>query len=114
MKDFKLTQAIADMEDMPIVMMACNVQKMDGVLGFSDTATDIHAMYIRPKSMKPNYTKCHVKVLNIGDTSNQSSSDTSLFKDAGRLNSFWNSLESNSKSLKVCNVHGLSFLAVIF
>ena len=86
---------------MTLLLMVANVQNRDDKLGFSDTATDVLALDIVPNE-KPFYKKCHVKVLNIGDTSNQSSnSANSLFKDAGRVNGFWNTLESHSKNIEV-------------
>ena len=86
---------------MTLLLMSANVQNRDDKLGFSDTATDVLALDIVPNE-NPWYKKCHVKVLNIGDTSNQSSnSANSLFKDTGRVNGFWNTLESRSKNIKV-------------
>ena len=53
---------------MTLLLMVANVQNRDDKLGFSDTATDVLALDIVPNE-KPFYKKCHVKVLNIGDTS---------------------------------------------
>ena len=86
---------------MTLLLMSANVQNRDDKLGFSDTATDVLALDIVPNE-NPWYKKCHVKVLNIGDTSNQSSnSANSLFKDTGRVSGFWNVLESHSKKIEV-------------
>ena len=89
---------------MSLLLMAANVQFRDEKLGFSDTATDVQALHIKPndKTLK----RCHVKVLNIGDTSNQASNNaSSLFKDArGKVNGLWNVIESHSKDIKVNTV----------
>lgn len=88
---------------MSLLLMVANVQNKDDRLGFSDTATDVLALDI-VSNENPWYKKCHVKVLNIGDTSNQSSnSANSLFKDVGRVNGFWNTIESHSKEIEVNN-----------
>ena len=102
MRDVKLCKAISEIENMSLLLMAANVQFRDDKLGFSDTATDVLALHIKADE-DPFFKKCPVKVLNIGDTSDQSSNNaTSLFKDAGgKVNGLWTIIESHSKKIEV-------------